>query len=89
MKNGDCTACDYSENPTEPDVPVEPEVMIGDLTGDGKINLADMFPLKSYIMGEVELDATEMKAANINGDDKVNLADLFAIKTYLATGSFN
>jgi hypothetical protein len=89
MKNGDCTACDYSENPTEPDVPVEPEVMIGDLTGDGKINLADMFPLKSYIMGEVELNATEMKAANINGDDKVNLADLFAIKTYLATGSFN
>ena len=40
-------------------------------------------------MGEVELDAAEMLAANINGDDKVNLADLFAIKTYLATGSFN
>ena len=69
--------------------PAEPEAVIGDLTGDGKINLADMFPLKGYIMGQIELDEAQMKAANINGDDKVNLADLFAIKTYLATGSFN
>ena len=86
VKDGKCTACDYSELPEEPDVP---DVMIGDITGDGKINLSDMFPLKSYIMGEVELSAEEMLAANINGDEKVNLADLFAIKTYLATGSFN
>ena len=61
----------------------------GDVTGDGKINLADMYHIKSFIMGELVLSEAEMQAANINGDDKVNLADLFAIKTYLATGSFN
>ena len=85
LRDGKCTACDYSEKPTIPPV----EVVVGDITGDGNINIADMFELKRFVMGQVQLDETQMQAANINGDDTVNLVDLFAVKTYLATGSFN
>ncbi len=82
MRDGVCTVCGYSENA------VEPEVTTGDVNGDGKINLSDIFMIKSYIAGQMNFDETQMKAADINGDGKANLADLFLVKNYVSAGVF-
>ncbi|MDD6095373.1 MAG: leucine-rich repeat protein [Clostridia bacterium] len=47
----------------------------GDVNNDGKINVADMFILKSFILGSRMPDEDETYAADINGDGKINPVD--------------
>ncbi len=52
----------------------------GDLTGDGNINISDLFALKVVLAGSGE--ATDM--SDVNGDGGINITDLFALKRMLA-----
>lgn len=67
----------------------EPEVtvMLGDVTGDGKVNSKDLNRLKKYLAsagdGSVVLDIPE--AGDVTGDAKVNSKDLNRLKKYLAS----
>ncbi len=51
----------------------------GDINGDGKANLNDIFFLKSQLIGHVPLTET----ADINGDGKVNISDIFYLRQIL------
>lgn len=51
----------------------------GDIDGDGKANLGDIFALKSQLSGEQPVTAK----ADLTGDGKVNLADIFYLRKLL------
>lgn len=54
----------------------EPEVVLGDANGDGKVNAADAAAIAKYAVG---LGTVDEKAADYNKDGKVNVADAAAI----------
>lgn len=56
----------------------EDDVLLGDATLDGKINLYDAIEIAKYMMGE-ELSDEQLVAADITEDGKVNLYDAIAV----------
>ena len=68
-----------TEEPTQ-----EPEIMIGDLNGDGKISTVDAVVVLKYAAQMILFDETQMKAADVNRDGKVNTADATYILKYAA-----
>ena len=59
-------------------------VIYGDLTGDGKINSADLLRLKEYLQGYVNLNQAYLESARlINTVGNINSADLLRLKEYL------
>ena len=87
-----CSRCDHSESRTivatghnYTDGICEncgqPEVMLGDVNGDGRVNARDARLLLRYIAGLVELD---LAAADYNGDSKINARDARAILRAIA-----
>lgn len=57
----------------------EPEGETGDVNGDGKVNISDVFTLKTILSGMVE----ETDLSDINGDGKTNLSDILLLKSLL------
>ncbi len=51
----------------------------GDVDGNGSVNVADVYALKTALIGRGEYDAKY----DINGDGKINLVDMFALKKML------
>ena len=70
-------------DPTPP-TPPTPEVTLGDLNGDGKINILDLIVLQRYLAELIEFDAGQLAAADLNGDGKVNSLDMILLERYLA-----
>ncbi len=63
---------------------ITPELnLIGDITGDGKLNAADLLRAKSHIKGVGLLTGYELKCADIDGNGKVNAADLLKLKAHI------
>ena len=58
---------------------------LGDIDGDGDINVADIIAIVSYIDGtnNWEEDSIEFIAADINADGVVNVADIMALVALL------
>ena len=57
-----------------------PSGQLGDVTGDGKVNVGDLVKIKRYILGlDTEID---MAAADVTKDGKINVGDLVKIKRY-------
>ena len=50
--------------------------VIGDVNGDGRVNVSDVSTLVNMILGLVEKDET---AADVNGDGRVNVSDVAAL----------
>lgn len=61
-----------------------PEVMRGDLDGDGEISLLDIRLLYQYLAGTIELTEAQMKAADVNGDSEVDAMDARWMYEYFA-----
>ena len=57
----------------------EGSFMLGDANCDGKVNVTDIFVLKSVIVGAMEPTET----ADVDGDGKVNLSDILYLKSML------
>ena len=51
----------------------------GDINGDGKVNITDLFTLAQHIATVKTITGDALKNADVNGDNKVNIADLFKI----------
>ena len=49
--------------------------MSGDITGEGLVNISDIVQIAQHIMGETELTAEQLSAADMNGDGIVNVVD--------------
>ncbi len=52
------------------------EILVGDVNGDGRVNVSDVSALINMIMG---LTAMDQSAADVNGDGKVNVSDVSAL----------
>lgn len=63
-----------------PETPETP-VMIGDVNGDGNVNILDVMKLNNYLLD----DSTKIneKNSDINGDGSISILDLIALKTKL------
>lgn len=59
--------------------------VIGDLNGDGNVNLKDVTILRRYIAGGWDV-AADINAADLNGDGNVNLKDVTILRRYIAGG---
>ncbi|HEX9059452.1 MAG TPA: dockerin type I repeat-containing protein, partial [Clostridia bacterium] len=59
-----------------------PKGIVGDLSGDGKINSTDYSLLKRYILGQ-STSTPDMSVWDLNNDGKLNSADLSLMKRYI------
>ena len=60
----------------------EPEVKLGDINCDGKIELSDAVLLIKYCNGQTTLTKDQLANANLNGDSKIELADAVMLVKY-------
>ena len=65
----------------------EPEVLLGDVDGDGNVGSGDVADLIDYILSQ---DATgiDLKAADVDGDENVGIGDVTAIIDYILNGEW-
>ena len=54
----------------------EPEIVLGDVNGDSKINAADSNYIRRVLTGQYPLNENILKAADLNGDGSVNSIDI-------------
>jgi hypothetical protein len=64
-----------------------PEVIKGDVNGDGEINMSDVTYLVQYILGNPAEDFNA-DAADVNGDDAIGMPDVMFLVQYLLNGKF-
>ena len=55
--------------------------VLGDVTGDGKVNTKDLTRMQKYLSGSAEMN---LDAGDVTGDGKVNTKDLTRLKKYLS-----
>ncbi len=63
------------ENAVNPPV----DVMYGDVNGDGKDDASDALEILKYVVGKVNFDENQFKAADTNGDSKADAGDALNI----------
>ena len=73
----------FSYNSVTTDVTISDQAhTLGDVTGDGTVNLIDAVYVIQYYNGTKTLTATEKTAADVNKDGVVNLTDALKIIQY-------
>lgn len=55
---------------------------VGDINGDGMINVLDLGQCMNHIVGKTELTGEKFQAADVNGDGTINILDLGKIMNY-------
>ena len=68
----------------EPPIP-DPSTQVGDVNGDGEINIADLNALISILLGE-EADYDTSHRADANYDGEINIADVNVLTDYILGG---
>ena len=58
-------------------------IIYGDLTGDGAINVNDLFKIKRCLLKIENLNLENLLAADISRNGAVSIADLIAVKKHL------
>jgi beta-N-acetylglucosaminidase len=58
-------------------------VIRGDVSGDGKINTADMILVRNHVIGASSLIGCHTYAADSNKDGKINTADMITIRNHI------
>ncbi len=57
--------------------------LMGDISGDGLINSADLLQIRQYLLGSKSLNGAYFYAGDLNKDDLINSADLLRIRQHL------
>ena len=60
-----------------------PDILLGDVNGDGKVSTLDVRWIRQYLIGERDLTDAQLAAADVNGDGKVSTLDVRWIRQYL------
>ena len=53
-----------------------PDVLVGDVNGDGQVSIADVTSLIDYLLGDGNIN---IDAADVNGDGEISIADVTAL----------
>lgn len=69
---------------TKPSEPVVDKGILGDVNGDGKVNIKDATMIQKAAAKILSLTEDESIRANVNGDKKVNVKDATAIQKFVA-----
>lgn len=64
------------------------QVVIGDVTGDGKIDSKDYMLLKRHVLGSFKLEGSKLAAADVNGDKLAKSNDYMLVKRHVL-GTFD
>ncbi|MBQ9560450.1 MAG: dockerin type I repeat-containing protein [Bacteroidaceae bacterium] len=56
-----------------------PNILKGDVNGDGTISIADVTTLVNYILGKTTDNEPAMEAADVNNDNSISIADVTAL----------
>jgi hypothetical protein len=59
-------------------------ILLGDVNGDGIVNVTDVVCLVSYILGSNATDII-LEAADVNGDGDINITDAVGITNIILT----
>ena len=54
------------------------ESMVGDVTGDGRVNVTDIMAVANYIL-KIPMTTFNEQAADVNGDSRINVTDIMGI----------
>lgn len=57
--------------------------MLGDVNGDGKINVTDITKVAAHIKGKKMLDDAVLQYADVNHDGKINVSDITKIAAHI------
>ena len=60
------------------------DAAIGDMTGDGKVNVRDVTAMQRHLAGLEELTDDRLALADVNADGKVTIDDVTLLQRYLA-----
>jgi len=64
--------------------------ILGDVTGDGIVNIADVIKIADHtIKGNILINDYELKAVDVTGDNIINIADVIKIADYTLDNSIN
>ena len=63
------------------------DVMLGDVTGDGQIDVNDVTDIQLYLAKDQTFTEKQKKAADVNKDGKISINDVTKIQEYIA-GNF-
>jgi hypothetical protein len=59
------------------------DFMLGDVNGDGTINITDITKVAAHVKGKKILDAAAQKRADVNNDGKINVSDITKIAAHV------
>lgn len=76
FKHGVCSMCNYKD-------PHYKAYMLGDVSGDNKINALDYIKIKNHIMGTKRLSEEELERADVSGDNRISALDYIKIKNHI------
>lgn len=57
--------------------------LVGDVTGDGKVTVADVIKILKYIIGKDTFTFTQSKLADVTNDGKINNSDVVRIARFI------
>ena len=72
---------DFTQNYVEP-----PDFMLGDVSGDGIVNVLDVVAIVNHILGGNQLTGDALLAANYNEDGIVNVLDVVSMVNFILAG---
>ena len=73
-----------SPSEPEPSVPASDKGTLGDVNGDGKVNINDATAIQKAAADLIELTTDAQLRADVNADGKVNVKDATAIQKHIA-----
>ena len=62
-------------------------VIMGDVNGDGEVNIADVNAVIAIILAGGTSDADLFKAADVNGDGELNISDINVIISLIVSSA--
>ena len=80
----DPTSPSGSTDNTDPSKPVDDKGILGDVNGDGKVNVKDATQIQKAAAKIITLTEDEFERADVNADTKVNIKDATTIQKYAA-----